>query len=145
MNNYFESDMERWNYLLSEINEVYHNANVKLGVSDGAMDVLYTIGTLGDRCPLSDVTRLCGSSRKTIHSAVKKLEKEGFLRLEAKNGREKLICLTEAGEVLMEKTARKMIAVENDILSEWEQEEREEYLRLLQKYLNDLKCRVNKI
>ncbi len=145
MNNYFGSDMERWNYLLSEINEVYHNANVKLGVSDGAMDVLYTLGTLGDRCPLSDVTRLCGSSRKTIHSAVKKLEKEGFLRLEAKNRREKLLCLTEAGEVLMEKTARKMIAVENDILNEWGQEEREEYLRLLQKYLNDLKCRVNKI
>ena len=76
---------------------------------------------------------------------VKKLEKEGFLRLKAKNGKEKLLCLTETGKVLMEETASRMIAVENDILNEWEQEEREEYLRLLQKYLNDLKCRVNKI
>ena len=142
MSGYFSRDMERLNYLMSGINEVYHDAAVKLGVSDSAMEILYTLCVAGDRCPLSDVARLSGSSRQTIHSAARRLERDGVVRLEAKNGRDKLVCLTEEGRALTEKTAQKVIAIENEIFDGWEREEREQYLRLLQKYLNDLKGRV---
>ncbi|MDE7300487.1 MAG: MarR family transcriptional regulator [Lachnospiraceae bacterium] len=142
MSGYFSRDMERLNYLMSEINEVYRDAAVKLGVSGGAMEILYTLCVAGDRCPLSDVARLSGSSRQTIHSAARRLERDGVVRLEAKNGRDKLICLTEEGRALTRKTAQRVIAIENEIFDGWEKEEREQYLRLLQKYLNDLKGRV---
>ena len=145
MGSYFSKDMERLNYLMSEIDEVYHDAALRLGVSDSAMNILYTICIAGDGCPLSDVARLSGSSRKTIHSAVKKLEEDGIVSLKAKNKREKLVCLTQTGKALTEKTAKRLIAVENEIFDAWEKEEREQYLRLLQKYLSDLKERVEKI
>ena len=108
MGDYFSKDMEKLNYLLSEIDEVYHDASVRLGVSDSAMRILYTLCIAGDRCPLCDVARLSGSSRQTIHSAAKKLVQEGIVSLE-------------------------------------EKEERKQYFRLLSKYLNDLKVRVEKL
>lgn len=145
MENFLNRDMKCLNYLMSEIEEVYHNMAVRLGVSDAEMDVLYTLCVLGDRCPLSDVARLSGSSRQTIHSAVKKLTRDGFICLQAKNGREKLVCLTKKGEILTEKTAQRIIGIENEIFDNWKKEEREQYLYLLQKYLNDLKRRVNQI
>ena len=43
MGDYFSKDMEKLNYLLSEIDEVYHDASVRLGVSDSAMRILYTL------------------------------------------------------------------------------------------------------
>lgn len=145
MDSYFSKDMERLNYLMSEIDETYHEASARLGVSDGVMNILYTLCVAGDRCPLSDVARLSGSSRKTVHSAAKKLVEEGLISLEAKNGREKLVCLTEAGRALTSRTAQRLIGMENAIFDSWEQEEREQYLRLLSKYLNDLKERVEKL
>ncbi len=145
MDGYCSKDMERLNYLTSEIDEVYHDAALRMGLSDSAMNILYTICVAGDGCALSDVARLSGSSRKTIHSAVKKLEKDGIVRLEPKNKREKRVLLTQAGKELTEKTAKKLIATENEIFDGWEEKEREQYLRLMQKYLSDLKERVEKI
>lgn len=145
MSSYFSKDMERLNYLLSEIDEVYHDAAVRLGVSDSVMKILYTLCVAGDRCPLCDVARLSGSSRQTIHSAVKKLVEDGIVSLEAKNGRDKLVCLTGAGRALTEATARKVIGIENAIFDGWEEEEREQYLRLLSKYRNDLNEKVKEL
>ena len=118
MGDYFSKDMEKLNYLLSEIDEVYHDASVRLGVSDSAMRILYTLCIAGDRCPLCDV---------------------------AKNGRDKLICLTEKGSALTKATAQRVIEIENAIFDGWEKEERKQYFRLLSKYLNDLKVRVEKL
>ena len=145
MGDYFSEDMERLNYLTSEIDEVYHDAAVRLGVSDGAMKILYTLCVAGDRCPLCDVARLSGSSRQTIHSAAKKLVEDGIVFLEAKNGRDKLVCLTRDGRALTEATAQRVIEMENAIFDGWEREEREQYLRLLSKYLNDLKEKVKRL
>ncbi len=145
MGDYFSKDMEKLNYLLSEIDEVYHDASVRLRVSDSAMRILYTLCIAGDRCPLCDVARLSGSSRQTIHSAAKKLVQEGIVSLEAKNGRDKLICLTEKGSALTKATAQRVIEIENAIFDGWEKEERKQYFRLLSKYLNDLKVRVEKL
>ena len=109
------------------------------------MRILYTLCIAGDRCPLCDVARLSGSSRQTIHSAAKKLVQEGIVSLEAKNGRDKLICLTEKGSALTKATAQRVIEIENAIFDGWEKEERKQYFRLLSKYLNDLKVRVEKL
>ena len=35
--------MKRYNYLLGELNAVYHEMSLKLGLSDSAMIILYTI------------------------------------------------------------------------------------------------------
>ena len=46
--------MKRYNYLLGELNAVYHEMSLKLGLSDSAMIILYTICDQGERCPLQE-------------------------------------------------------------------------------------------
>ena len=43
MGNYVINDMKRFNHLISEIDAVYHEAALKLGLSDSAMLILYTV------------------------------------------------------------------------------------------------------
>ena len=59
--------------------------------------------------------------------------------MEASGGRKKTVCLTESGKALAERTVARLIEVENDIFAAWTQEDREQYLALTQRYLNDFK------
>ena len=36
-------EMKRYNYLVGEIDAVYHEASLKLGLSDSALNILYAI------------------------------------------------------------------------------------------------------
>lgn len=146
MEDIFMEEMRHLNCLIGETESVYHEAAVKLGVSDSTMQILYTICITGkDYCQLSEIGRLTGSSRQTIHSSVRKLEQEGVVYLKAKNGRDKFVYLTEYGKKIVEKTAMRVIEIENNIFSAWTAQDRQEYLRLTQKYLVDLKKRVAKL
>ena len=78
-------------------------------------------------------------SKQTINSALRKLEAQGTVYLEASGGRKKTVCLTESGKALAERTVARLIEVENDIVAAWTQEDREQYLALTQRYLNDFK------
>ena len=50
-------EMKRFNYLLGEIEAVYHEVFFKLGLSDSAAKILYTICDEGDGCLLREVRR----------------------------------------------------------------------------------------
>ena len=43
------------NYLSSEIEALYHQVSLKLGISDSVSVVLYTIYDAGESCLLSDI------------------------------------------------------------------------------------------
>lgn len=67
-------EMKRFNYLTNEIDAAYHEAAVKLGLSDSAMLILYTICNNGDTCLLHEITRLSGVCKQTVNSSLRKLE-----------------------------------------------------------------------
>ncbi|MCI8593855.1 MAG: MarR family transcriptional regulator [Oscillospiraceae bacterium] len=139
------NEMRQLNHLLGETNAVYHDLTVKLGLSDSSMYLLYTLAYHGGRCPLRDICRLTGISKQTLNSAVRKLEREHILYLEAANGRQKLVCLTEAGERLAEETVSKIIEAENNIFSSWKQEDVAQYLALSQRYLDAFRAEAKRI
>lgn len=138
-------EMKRFNYLLSETNSTYHEAALKLGLSDSAMQVLYAICNHGDRCMLSDICKLSGTSKQTINSALCKLEEEDIVYLEDCRGRKKRVCLTQTGQALVEKTVSKIIELENEIFDSWSDSEREIYLELTQRYLSSLREKVKEL
>lgn len=140
-----ETQMERLNLLLTEIDEVYHEAALKLGFSDSAMLILYTVCSRDGVCPLSDITHTSGVSKQTINSALRKLEEEELVRLETIAGRRKRVCLTEQGKRLAEKTVFRLIQVENEILGSWTEEERKLYMELTQRYLISFKEKVKEM
>lgn len=135
MEGYTTKEMRRFNYLLSETDAAYHEAALRLGMSDSTMQVLYTICNRGDSCLLSEICSLSGVSKQTINSALRKLEGEGTVYLEASGGRKKKVCLTDKGRALVEGTVVRLIEIENGILESWPEDEVEQYLELTRKYL----------
>ena len=130
-------EMKRFNYLISEIDSVYHEAALKLGLSDSAMSILYAICDNGEGCLLQEICFYTGISKQTINSALRKLEKEGIVYLELLNAKSKKVYLTDKGRELAEKTAFRVLQMED--------ESYEKYRELTESYLVHLKEKINEL
>lgn len=138
-------DLRRFNYIVGGIDQIYHKAALKLGLSDSAMSVLYTICGEGKPCPLSLICRLSGTGKQTVNSALRKLENDGIIKLEAVDGKQKSAALTDKGREFAENTVARVIAAENRIFEAWTEKEREEYISLTQRYLNDFRSAIENL
>ena len=130
--------LRRFNHLIGEIDALYHEAALHFGLSDSAMRVLYTVCAEGGSCPIAEIIQQCGMSKQTLNSALRRLEEEGTIVLQADSGRRKRVCLTDRGKALAERTVWRLIDVENGIFETWTREERDGYLGLTQRYLDTL-------
>ena len=101
--------MRRFNHLVSETDAAYHEAALKMGMSDSIMQIMYILCDKGGDCPLGEICRLSGISKQTINSALRKLEEEGIVYLEGMDGKKKRACLTEEGKRTAERTVVKLI------------------------------------
>ena len=128
-----------YTHLSGEINSLYHEMAVKMGVSDSVMNILYVICEEGDRCLQSEISRLTGISRQTINSAIRKLEKDEIVYLEQGQGRNTIVCLTEKGRKFAAEKIEPLFEIENKIWNEWTAEEQRQYLTLTQKYRDAMK------
>ncbi len=145
MKNYISNEMKRFNYLLGEIEAVYHELFFKLGLSDSAAKILYTICDEGDGCLLREVRRHSGLSKQTVNSAIRKMETEKILFLEQADSKNKRVHLTEEGKQLAQRTVLRVIKAENEIFSSWSEADVEKYLALTENYLNALKEKAPQI
>lgn len=141
----FSKVMRRYNHLLGETEAVYHEISLKLGLSDSAMCILYTICDSGTSCLLQEICRRSGLSKQTINSAIRKLEAEGIVCLEPAGPKNKNVCLTEKGMLVADQTAGRIIKAENEIFDSWSQEEVQNYLELMEKFLVELKSKAKEI
>ena len=145
MNNYEMKAISKINYTCSEIDALYHQASLKLGISDSISVVLYTVYDLGDRCLLSEVYKKTGISRQTVNSAIRSLEADGILYLEQHTGRSKKIVLTDKGKKFVEETIGKLRMAEIQTFEAWSEEEIDTYIRLLEKYADYFQRQVEKM
>ena len=130
-----EYEVQQFNRLYKELDDIYHEIALAIGISDSALAVLYVVCTLGDGCLQKDICREAYVSKQTISSSVRNLERNGFLYLE-KSGRDKHICLTEKGRQFVEQKIRPVVDMENGAFLEMEPGERAEFIRLSQKYVD---------
>ena len=138
-------EMKRVNHLIGEIDRVYHEIALKLELSDSVMMILYTICDSGVRCPLQDICKRSGLSKQTINSALRKMEAEGLIFLTSSSGKNKDVCLTEEGICLMNRTAGRVLQMENDIMAAWPKEDVEKYLELTKRFLLDLQQKAKEL
>lgn len=132
------NELKRYNFLVSEINGLFHEIAQSMGLADSTLRILYAVCNEGDSCLLSHIIRMTGTSKQTINSALRKLEGEGMVYLETE-GRQKRVCLTESGRSLAQRTAARVIAAENAVFAAWTEGEREAYIGLTQRYLDQLR------
>lgn len=145
MNTNISKEIRRLNHIISETDAVYHEIALKIGLTDSAMGILYTIYMHGESCPLQEICRFSCISKQTINSAMRKLESNNIVYLEQKNKKNKIVYLTEKGKQLAENTVSKIIKAENEIFASWAKEDIEKYLSLSEMYLNMLKEKSNHI
>ena len=135
MINYIQSEeLKENNRIYREVDGMYHELCVKMGLSDSAFLILYSIVEMEGNCPQREIADRCCISRKTINSSVKNLEKEGFVTLESGAGRDKQIVLTKRGEQFVQEKIFPIMEVEDNAFLEMEPDERRELLRLNAKY-----------
>ena len=134
--------MREYNLIQNQINNLYHEAARRMGVSDSVMDILYILSTHAPGCNQSVLYKESFSVRSTINSAIRKMEKDGLLYVTPGTGRNTRVFLTDAGKALVQNTAERIIQAENEIIAQWSGEELELFLRLNRDYAEQLHKKV---
>ena len=134
MKNNHINEIHRINYLCLELESLYHQCSLKLGISDSVSLVLYSIYDVGTECLLRDIYKNSGISKQTINSAIRSLEADGILHLEQHTGRSKKVVLTEKGKDYAEKTVARLYQAEQAAFDSWSEEEISVYIALMEKY-----------
>ncbi len=130
------------NRLACALDGIYHQAAWKLGLSDSVMCVLYMLHERGDGCSLHKIYRDSGISKQTVHSAIRKLEGENILYLQAGKGKEKAVWLTEMGRDYVNRTAARVYEAEREMFQDWSEEEFDQYLHLMEKHYHQLRGKI---
>lgn len=137
MNLSVSQKLKAFNDLHGEIGGVFHDAAVDAGISDSVQTILYTILACGEDCTQADISRCTGTSRQTIHSAVRLLQQQGLLQ-ETEGRRNQVLRLTPAGEAFALRTVGPILQAEKQVFAAWPAEDCQALLTLTRRYLTDL-------
>jgi len=85
-----------------QIDGAYHELAVRQGLSDSALLVLWSLLELGEGCTQRDICEQFALSKQTVHSSVRKLDREGLLSLRPGPGREVRVFPTDRGRALIQ-------------------------------------------
>lgn len=135
----------RINNLVSDLDSVYHQASQKFGLSDSESYMLYLLYERGGKCPLSEIVKITGISKQTINSALRKMEKEELVYTETVGKRAKIVCRTEKGKELSERTVAKIFEAECAVFDDWTEEEAAAYVGFMERYNRDFKKKIEKL
>ncbi len=139
MNLLMYQELKEYNRIHKEMNNIYHDIALKLGLSDSAFDIFYAIAEYGDDCTQRDICQMSYISKQTIHSSIQKLEQEEYIFLKKGTGRSRHIFLTPKGESLLREKILPVIEIENKSFTDMTPEESAELLRLSNKYASRLR------
>lgn len=140
-----KSAFQEYTQLMGMIDSAYHEATLKLHLTDSAMDILYVLTVHGQGCPQSALYKESGMSKSTVNSAIRKMEKEQLLYLTPGFGRNTCVFLTEKGQKLQEETIYRIMQIENTIYDSWTKEEQETFMRLSRDFARKLSDGVKQL
>lgn len=128
-----------YNNLFRLETELYHDVATKMGLSDSAFMILYSLDDLGDGCLQRDVCAASGLTKQTVNTSVHKLERMGAVELRVEQGRGTHLHLTEAGRALVEERIRPVSEAERAAFAAMGPGSCEELLRLSRLHLRKLR------
>ncbi len=142
---YMSSNLQEYNRIYKEVNDIYREVAAKFGLSNSAFEILYTICEVGDGCLQRDVCNTALIPKQTVNSSIRKLEQEGYLTFSNGKGRGKHIHLTESGHTLLKETIFPIVEAENEAFNELSPKECETLLKLHGKYIAALHAKFAKL
>lgn len=131
--------------ILGSIDSLYRDASIKLGVTETEMNILYVLCYEGSGCNQSCLYKKTGITKSTINSALHKMVENGLVELRSGDKRNVRVFLTAEGEELSERTAGRLIQIEQEIFEGWSPEDIDHFLALNRRYRNDMKEKIEKL
>lgn len=119
-----------------QIDEFYHTLAQAQGLSDSALWVLWSLAELGEGCTQTDICRQFLLSKQTVHSSVRKLERDGVLSLRPGAGREVRLFLTSRGRELVREKVLPTMEAERTAAAGLTEAEWRDMIRLSRKWLS---------
>ena len=138
-------ELRELNRLYKELDDIYHNIALKLNLSDSAFIIFYTLCEVGEGCSQKDICNQAAISKKTINSAIQKLEQEDYICMRHGKGRQMQIYLTEKGQKMLQEKTYPVMQIENNVFQKMEETEARELLRLFQKYVLQLQAEAREL
>ncbi|MCI8335587.1 MAG: MarR family transcriptional regulator [Peptococcaceae bacterium] len=135
MDFYQDREFKAFDYIYKRLDDLYHAIALKIGISDAAFLVLYSIAESGTGCQQKDIAYQYAISRQTVNSASKKLAEQGYIQLIPGKGRNMLLTFTETGKAFAQKNILPVIDMENAAFNALTSTEQKELLRLAEKYV----------
>lgn len=108
------------------LNDLYHNYAVSINLSDTAFWIIYITWTQGDGCTQKELCELWSYSRQTINTALKSLEKKGYIKLVPMlgNRKSKQLFFTDTGKEFAQKIIPPMLEAESVSFGQLSEQER---------------------
>jgi len=124
----------QFNRIFKRYDDIYRQAARKFEIPELALWVLYALREQPG-CTQKDLVDLLLQSKQSIHTALRSLVRDGYVRLEysEENRKSKHIHLTEAGKKLSASTADKIVCAENIAFLSLSDSERETILLLFER------------
>ena len=138
-------ELRELNRLYKELDDIYYNIALKLNLSDSAFIIFYTLCEVGEGCSQKDICNQAAISKKTINSAIQKLEQEDYICMRHGKGRQMQIYLTEKGQKMLQEKIYPVMQIENNVFQKMEETEARELLRLFQKYVLQLQAEAREL
>lgn len=136
--------VQQLNSMLCEVDSIYQALLSAKNVSDSEFVVMIAILSLGEGCLQKDIAENSYMSKKTINSTIKKLEKEGYIKLKAGKYPNMHIHLTKQGLEHIENNIIPIIEVENEVLNGMPPDAFEMLVGGYTKYIANFRERVEK-
>ena len=142
MNFQIDDRVKQLNKMLSELDNLYQTMLMVNGLSDSEYIVMFAILSLGEGCLQKDIAENGFMSKKTINSTIKKLQKEGLIRLKAGKYPNMHIYLTSQGTEHVKNHVLPIIDVEERVLNSMSDDEFERLITGSAKYIAIFKNQV---
>lgn len=141
MDEKLRNQMQTLDRLYKESDRICNDYAAHFGMNNTAFWVLYTLSHVDEPVTQNDLCKEWFLPAQTINSAVSGLVKDGLVRLEPIPGTKnrKSIVLTEAGRELCGRTISIVDEIERAAMLGFTEEERELYLSLFRRHLENLK------
>lgn len=133
------------NEILGRIDGLYHEAAVKLKLSDSEMNILYTMQSFPEGCNQSAIYKGTGLTKSTVNTALKKMQKNNIIEISPGDGRNTWVSVTSKGHKLIKNTVGKVREIENEIYDSWAKSQQDTFMQLISDYAEKLKDKINQL
>lgn len=136
-----KQQLENLNQQIKELSGIYHQAAVRLGISDNEFWVWYTLFVMGEKYSQQDICEIWSLPKQTVNSIVMNMVKKELIKLEVVPGtrNRKLLILTDNGKSYGEAVVRPIFEAEYRTIARLTEEERQLCISLLGKYIRYLR------